>query len=756
MTATYDEFLRSKALAAPAAGFAVSDGELPSMLFPWQRQVVRWALMRGRAAVFADTGLGKTGMQLAIGDAVARHTGRPFLILTPLAVAAQTIREAQKFGIPAVQVREPDGMPGGPCVVVTNYERFERFEPAVFGGVALDESSLLKNYMGTTKRRLVEAFAGHEFRYAFTATPAPNDHMELGNHSEFLGVLTSSRMLSRFFINDTSQTGVYRLKGHAEGAFWEWVATWAVALRTPADLLDASGQPYDASQYRLPALDIVTHTVAVDHATAAEDGMLFRGGALSATNLHREMRRTAADRAERAADLVRAEPDESWIIWCNTNYEADELRARLPEAVEVRGNDRAEVKEERLDAFSRGEIRCLITKPGIAGHGMNWQHCARMVFVGLSYSYEDLYQALRRSYRFGQTREVRAHLIAAESEGAVRDSLTRKQADHERMQSAMAEAMRAVQGHVSKEAPLTIAVGEVAEGDGWRVTNGDCVEVVRAMETASVDFSIYSPPFSNLYIYTDDPRDMGNTADDAEFFAHFAHLLPELARVTRPGRLMAVHCKQLPLYAGRDGVAGLRDFRGEINRAASAAGWTLHSEVTIWKCPVTEMQRTKANGLLYKTIQRNASFSRQGMAEYLQVFRRWPADEAESALEVPVVHDPADYPLDQWQQDASPVWMDVDQTRVLNVQLAREDRDEKHICPLQLDVIERAIRLWTNPGDLVLSPFTGIGSEGVVSLRMGRRFVGAELKPAYWRYACRNLRDATAQTSLNLFGEVAA
>lgn len=295
---------------------------------------------------------------------------------------------------------------------------------------------------------------------------------------------------------------------------------------------------------------------------------------------------------------------------------------------------------------------------------------------------------------------------------------------------------------------MTTTVGDQHEGDGFTLYNDDCVAVARALPDASVHFSVFSPPFSGLYIYSADARDMGNSADDAEFFRHFGYLIPELHRVTVPGRLCAVHCKQLVNYRGRDGMAGLRDFRGDIIRAFTAEGWAYHSEVCIWKDPVIEMQRTKAHGLLYKQLRADASFSRQGMAEYLLVFRRWPRDEAEAARVEPVTHTADGFPLEMWQRYASPVWMDIRQTHVLNVQAAREDRDEKHICPLQLDVVDRALELWTNPGDVVFSPFAGIGSEGFVARQKGRRFVGAELKPAYFRQAVRNIAGATRQGDL--------
>lgn len=280
---------------------------------------------------------------------------------------------------------------------------------------------------------------------------------------------------------------------------------------------------------------------------------------------------------------------------------------------------------------------------------------------------------------------------------------------------------------------------------------GDCVSVMRQMPEASVGFSVYSPPFASLYIYSESVCDMGNCADDSEFIEQYRFLASELYRITKPGRLAAVHCKDLVYYANQRGSAGLRDFPGALIRAHVEAGWDFHSRVTIWKCPVTEMQRTKAHGLLYKQLRTDSTFSRQGLPDYLVVFRKW-AKEGEPVEPVP--HDAADFPLDQWQEYASPVWMTIDQTNVLNTDLARESKDEKHICPLQLDVIERAVTLWSNPGDVVFSPFAGIGSEGYVSLKLQRKFAGTELKESYWRQACKYLadaeREATTPTLLDL------
>lgn len=727
---TYQEFLTSKLRDYSGAGFDVSVDTINPMLFPFQRDIVQWALRKGRCAIFAECGLGKTPMQLEWSRHVCSHTCRDVLILTPLVVAQQTIREGAKFGIPVTLCRE--GSDVRPGINVTNYERLHLFDVSRFVGVVLDESSILKSYMGKTKRALIDLFGCTPYRLCCTATPAPNDHMEIGNHSEFLGVMPSPEMLSRWFINDTMSMGTYRLKGHAVDSFWEWVASWAVSLRLPSDL------GYDDDGFILPPLNIRQTTVAVNLLENAGEH-LFRIPELNATGIHREMRLTAGDRAAAVAEQVNASR-ETWIVWCNTNYEADELTKRIPDAVEIRGNHTADQKERAILAFLDGQTRVLVSKPTITGFGLNFQHCHNVAFVGLSYSFEQFYQSLRRVYRFGQTEPVNAVIVAAETEGHIVDVVWQKVREHE----ALMAGMRAASSKLSIGRGLETVLStdrETQQGRAWTMYLGDCVDVVRELPDASIQFSIFSPPFSGLYIYSDALQDMGNVDDDAQFFEHFGFLVPELHRVTQPGRLCAVHCKQLVNYKGRDGMAGLRDFRGDLIRAFTAHGWAYHSEVCIWKDPVIEMQRTKAHGLLYKQLRADSTFSRQGLAEYLLLFRRWAADESESETVIPVTHTHASFELDMWQRYASPVWFDIRQTRVLNVQIARDDQDEKHIAPLQLDVIERALALWTNPGDLVLSPFAGIGSEGYVSLQEGRRFVGAELKRTYFERACANLRQ---------------
>lgn len=744
----YQEFLQQKLVRMQPAGFDVNPRDIHPLLFDWQREIVLWALRLGCAALFEECGLGKTLQQLEWARLVAKKTGGRVLVVAPLAVAHQTVSEGRKIDVDVVYCRSQEQTDNVDArVVITNYDMLHAFDAARFAGVVLDESSILKSFTGQTKRMILQMFAQTRYKLACTATPAPNDHLELGNHAEFLGVMHSNEMMSRWFINDSMRAGNYRLKGHAESDFWRWVTSWAVCIAKPSDI------GYDDDGFNLPELRLHTEIVAVDHTRAFAQGRLFVDGHSSATAMWAEKKATAADRCVRAREIVDGS-DEPWILWCDTNAEADLLKQLFPDALEVRGSHDIWVKEERLRDFGEGRARVIITKPDIAGFGLNWQHCHKQVFVGVTYSFEKTYQALRRSWRFGQEHPVDAHLIYAETEGNIMDALTEKQEAHAQMQRAMNEAMAQSGLSTGADHRLAVAVeSDAVQNEHWTMLLGDCVTTTRQLADNSVDFTIFSPPFSNLYIYSDSIADMGNSADHREFFQHYDFLAPELLRVTRPGRLCAVHCKDLPLYMNRDGAAGLYDFPGDIVRSMEIAGWTFHSRITIWKDPVTEMQRTKNHGLLWKNFTVRGEVCRQGMADYVLVFRKW----TESMPDKQVSNDPAqyigengperwdsqrDYSIQVWQRYASPVWFDIRQTHVLNVQLGRDDRDEKHICPLQLDVIARCIELWTNPGEVVFSPFAGIGSEGYVAVKAGRRFVGIELKRSYFDVAVRNLDDA--------------
>ena len=424
---TYSTFIDRKLQTVAPSGIDVPTSWRASSLFPFQSDLVRWALRRGRAAIFADTGLGKSRMQLKWARVVSATTGADVLILAPLAVAAQTQREGESIGVAVTMCRDASDV--RPGINITNYDRLHKFDTSRFGAVVLDESSIIKHHTAKTLAHLLDAFRDTPYRLCATATPAPNDWTELGTHAEFLGVCTRSEMLAEYFVHDGGDTQTWRLKGHARTAFWRFVASWGALIRKPSDL------GYDDHAYDLPPLRVTQHTVDTNAQTA---GMLF---AMEAQTLmeRRDARRASLDeRVRECAALVNAD-HQPWIVWCDLNAEGDALTAAIPDAVEIRGADDADVKERRLTDFAEGRIRVLVTKPSIAGFGLNWQHCARMAFVGVTDSFEAYYQALRRCWRFGQTREVSVHIFASDLEGEVIANLARKERDA----LAMSEAMSA-------------------------------------------------------------------------------------------------------------------------------------------------------------------------------------------------------------------------------------------------------------------------------------------------------------------------
>jgi DNA modification methylase len=720
----YEDFVAGKRRAEVGTGH--QPGELNPHLFDFQHAIVSWAVRRGRAAIFADTGLGKTLMQLSWADEVASHTNGVVLILAPLAVSEQTIEQGSTFGITVRRVPH-GGSPDAPGVWITNYERMDAIDFCGLHGLVLDESSILKAHDGKTRTRIIESAQGIPYRLSCTATPSPNDFEELGNQCEFLGVMTRTEMLATYFVNDTGDTGTWRLKGWGASKFWEWMGTWAVVLRNPSDL------GFDGSRYVLPAPQYLEHVVETD--PLGSD--LFSRPAQTLTERRQAQRGSIKQRCQALADVVNSESSEPWLIWCHLNDEAELLQSLIPGSINVQGSDSAEHKAEQMMAFSRGTLRVLISKPKICGFGMNWQHCARMAFVGLDDSFEKFYQAVRRCHRFGQKRSVQVHLFTAENEGQILLNLKRKEEQHHEMSANMIEHMKDIMNHeLSGQQNIVDAYSEAThEGDGFTVHLGDCVKWTRRMADNSIDYSVFSPPFADLFVYSNSDHDMGNCRDDAEFVAQLRYLIGELFRIIKPGRNVSFHCMNLPTTKMRQGFIGLRDFRGDLIRAFQDAGFVYHSEVCIWKDPVVAMQRTKALGLLHKTIRENASMSRMGLPDYVVTMRK-PGD-----AEPRVTHGD-DLPVLMWQKYASPIWSDIDQGRTLNKLPARDENDEKHMCPLQLDVIERCIHLWSNRGDLVFSPFTGIGSEGYCAIKMGRRFVGTELKPQYWELAVQNINDA--------------
>lgn len=767
----YMEFLDNKRAIVKPSGF--TPGELNPMLFPFQAAVVRWALQRGKSALFEDCGLGKTPQQLEWAHQVYLHTGQNVLILAPLAVTKQTRAEGAKFGIEVTVCDRQDDM--RPGINITNYEKLHHFAPDGLAGIVLDESSILKSYNGSTRKALNEFAARIPYRLACTATPAPNDLVELSNHAEFLGIMTGKEIIALYFTQDGNTTHQWRLKGHAREAFWKWMAQWSVAIRRPSDL------GFDDDGFVLPDLKMTEQVVK----GAAVNGYLIPVEAKTLQERREARRDSLPDRVAATAALANGN-DESWLIWCDLNAESEALADAIPDAIEVAGRHSDEHKIDAMTGFSEGRYRVLVTKPAIAGFGMNWQHCHNMVFVGLSDSYEQQYQAIRRCWRFGQQYPVNVHVVTADTEGAVVANIKRKEKSAAAMFDNIVKHM-GVYADINQTERIEMEYeSDVATGKDWTLYLGDSIQTIDQIEDESVGFTIFSPPFPGMYAYTNSVNDVGNSDHIRQMIDHFRYLVKadKLMRVMMPGRIVAIHLMQLTAMKNRDGYIGIKDYRGRVIAMMEDEGWIYHGELTIDKNPQIQAVRNKERGLLFKSLAQDSSVIRPALADYLLLFRKpgenpqpiragmsrnynptggwvtekewiqwahpiWPASQV--CRENGIEYDIADMLPPVWYRrvsdpekgsiEAVNPW-GIQETDVLNVRQARETDDERHLCPLQLSVIARAIKLWSAPGDLVYSPFAGIGSEGYEAIRHGRRFIGGELKRSYWQSAIDNLHEA--------------
>jgi len=722
----YTEFLNRKKQITNYSGFEISDAEINQILFPFQRDIVKWALRIGKGAIFADCGLGKTFMQLEWAKHVNKYMNEKVLILAPLAVSFQTIEEGKKIGIDIQYCRKQDDIKKD--IIITNYEMLSHFDVTKFSGIVLDESSILKDFSSKTCQQIIESFSQTPYKLACTATPSPNDFVELGNHAEFLNIMRYEEMLAMFFIHDGKDTSKWRLKGHAKNPFWEWLASWSIYIKNPSNL------GYSDTQFNLPKIIYHEHIVETN---IQNSPFLIPMEAQTLSEQRDSLRASMNDRCQKTIDIVN-NSNEQWLTWCYYNKESELLAKHIDGCIEVKGADKIEHKEKAMLEFSHGSIKSLVTKPSIAGHGMNWQQCNNMIFVGLDNSFEMFYQAIRRCWRFGQKKDVNVHIVLGESDMSILRNIKRKQ----KQADDMAENLIKYLSDVCKQNLIQKEIVKVnnhntkhIKTDRYELFLGDCVSEIKKIPDKSVDYIVYSPPFASLYTYSDNPEDMGNVKNDDEFFEHFKFLVPELLRVLKAGHLMSFHCMNLPVSKQTSGYIGLRDFRGELIKTFVDTNFIYHSEVCIWKDPVIAMQRTKALGLLHKQIKKDACMSRQGIPDYLVTMRKHGYNENK------VAHDYESMPVSLWQQYASPIWMDIKPGNTLQKQSARANDDERHICPLQIEVIERAIHLWTNKNDVVLSPFAGIGSEGYVSLKMERRFIGIELKESYFKCMINNLNQ---------------
>lgn len=759
MSKEYLEFLKTKEKRIVKSGFEVKDSDLNKNLFPFQKFVVKRALISGKYAIFADTGMGKTIMQLEWAHQVSMKTGKPVLIFAPLAVSEQTIEEGNKFGIEVAKYGKGDN------IQIINYEQFDNIDLSYFGGLVLDESSILKNESGVYRNKLMESCKTINYRLCCTATPSPNDPMELGNHAEFLDAMSYNEMLAMYFVHDAQNTQKWRLKGHAVDKFYEFIASWSIMFNKPSDI------GFDDKGYDLPELIVKENQVQ----TKIPDGFLFGGSAVSATDFNQSLRETQKERIVEVLKIVEKLGKEQILIWTKQNSEADTIYKELVklgyDVRNVQGSDSPETKSKNLIGFAHMEYQILISKTKIASFGMNFQNCHNQIFASVDFSFESTYQAIRRSWRFGQTQKVHVWLITTDRMINVLKTINEKEYQFKTMQQEMTKA---VNKHLQGKITESIDKSSDIKTEKYWLMQGDCVQRIKEVEDKSIDLIVFSPPFADLYTYSNFIEDMGNVSDYDEFVTQFGYLVKEIKRVIRPGRIVAVHCMDLPTLKSRDGYIGIKRFSSKIADIFESNDMFLHSEFTIWKDPLFAAVRTKTIGLAHKQLLKDSSIIRAGLPDRVLCFK------TKEENEIPISHDLFDYyvPIHDfdtfprnmegfneyfgfdpeskyskkeqyshqvWQRYASPIWMDIDQTNVLQYTTARGENDEKHICPLQLDVIERIILLYSKTGETVLSPFGGIGSEGFQALKMGRKSISIELKPSYFEINKRNHRSAIEQ-----------
>jgi len=756
----YKDFLKQKVKRHILSGFDIEEKELNKNLFDFQKFTVKRALKAGKYAIFADTGQGKTPMQLDIAHHVTLKTNKPVLILAPLAVTGQTIEEGIKFDIHIERLKSDVF---GQGIFITNYEQIDNINTDQFGCICLDESSILKNETGKYRNILIEKFKNTPYKFCFSATPSPNDPMELGNHAEFLDVMSYNEMLAMYFVHDASNTSKWRLKGHAISKFYEFVSNWAIMYSHPKDI------GFENSQFDLPELEVIEDQIK----TEVPEGVLFGGLAVNATEYNQSLRETQQFRIDKSIEIVsQINKDQPIIIWAKQNEEAKSIHKQLSEkgydCRNVQGSDSMEKKETDLLGFAHGDFQILITKQEIASKGLNYQHCHYQIFNSVDFSFEKAYQAMRRSWRYGQKNKVTVWMVTTDR----MINVVKTQQDKQRQFAIMQQRMSiAVNKNLNKQITNTMTKTEDIKTSDYWVMKGDCVQRIKEIDENSMDLILFSPPFADLYTYSNHVEDMGNVSGYDEFVEQFRYLVKELKRVIKPGRIIAIHCMDLPTLKSRDGYIGIRRFSSIIGDMFEELDMFLHSEFTIWKDPLLAAVRTKTIGLAHKQLLKDSSIIRAGLPDRVLCFKTKEDNETPIQKEllsayVPM-HEHDKFPtspsgfneywgydpvskygrLEQyshqvWQRYASPVWMDIDQTNTLQWSKARVKEDEKHICPLQLDVIERIILLYSNKGETVMSPFGGIGSEGYQALKMGRKSISIELKQSYFDVNKRNHNNA--------------
>lgn len=795
---SYREFLETKITVADSSGFSVSAKQVHKDCFPHQRDAIQWAADRGRALIAMSFGLGKTRIQTELARLIHNHTGQKFLVICPLGVRHQFMFEdGPVLGVDWRYCKTDEEIANSDTpYIITNYERVRdgNITPSKhnFAGVSLDEGSVLRSLGSKTYQVFIDLLKDVPYRYVATATPAPNEYKEIIHYAEFLGIMDRGQALTRWFKRDSSKAGHLTIHPIHEKDFWMWIASWALFLFTPGDL------GYSDEGYALPSLNIHWHRINVDQTRAFEQTdnrgqhrlLLDAAGGVSQASA--EKRATLPGRIAKMKQIIKQNPDRHWLLWHHLEAEREAIEKSVRYSVSVYGSQDLETREERIIGFAHGDIPILATKPEIAGSGCNFQyHCYSNIFLGVDYKFQDFIQAVHRTWRFQQSKPVDVHIIYAESEDSVVDILKRKWAQHnalvKRMRGIVREygmATTAIQTTLSRS--IGIARTEMKE-KLFTAINNDCVLEMANIPDDFAGLIHTSIPFGNHYEYSVQYEDFGHNSTDNEFWSQMDFLIPDLLRVLKPGRVAAIHVKDRILYGHQTptGFMEVSPFSDECVMAFRKHGWLYEGRRTI----VTDVVRENASTyrLGWSEMTRDASKMGSGLPEYLLLFRKPPTSNENSRADEPVTKDKADYTRARWQVDAhafwrsngnspltptelydyeahigrletldnkgalpasffseapksfSPdVWDDIIYMRTLNSEQSKK-KLENHICPLPFDIVERAIRLYSNPGDIVLDPFMGLGTVPMISMKLDRIGFGIELNTEYYTAALKYL-----------------
>lgn len=807
MIMDYSDFLRSKIIVQKRTGFTVDPAELHPGNFEHQNAAIIWAAKLGRGLIAMSFGLGKTRIQCELARLIHKRTGGRFLVICPLGVRHQfTLEDGPTLDIEWVYCRTDAEIQAAQSpYIITNYERVRDGDitPALhnFQGVSLDEGSVLRSLGSKTYQVFNDLLENIPFRYVATATPAPNEYKEIIHYAEFLGIMDRGQALTRWFKRDSTHAGHLTIHPIHERDFWMWIASWALFLFTPADL------GYSDDGYQLPPLNVHWHRIDVDHRRAfgqvdnRGQHRLLLDAAGGVSEAVAEKRATLDDRLAKMKEIIAANPGRNWLLWHHMENERKAIEKHVAGALTVYGSQDLELREERIMQFAHGEIPILATKPEIAGSGCNFQrHCYSNVFMGVDYKFQDFIQAIHRTYRFQQTEPVDVHIIYAESEDQVVEVLKRKWEQHNQLVERMREIVRRFNlSELAIQTDLTrsIGVNRSMENDRlYTAVNNDCILEMRHIADASVDLMHTSIPFGNHYEYTAQYEDFGHNPTDGQFWEQMDYLIPDLLRVLKPGRVAAIHVKDRILYGHQtpSGHMEVAPFSDECVMAFRKHGFLYEGRRTI----VTDVVRENASTyrLGWTEMTRDASKMGCGLPEYLLLFRKPPTSNETSRADEPVTKDKNDFTRARWQIDAhsfwrsngnSPltpwelydyeahvgrletldrkgnlpasffyeppkslsayVWDDVVYMRTLNSEQSRK-KEENHICPLPFDIVERTIKLYSNPGELVLDPFAGLFTVPVIAMKLDRIAYGIELNSDYYAAGLRYCQQIQQEKSM--------